>query len=77
MRVIAHPVRLRIMGILRKLGPQNSTTLAERLGLNTGAIRRGPRPMRMVDICQRWLLVSNTCSTLPLSDSERESQQAE
>ncbi len=37
MRVIAHPVRLRIMGILRKLGPQNSTTLAERLGLNTGA----------------------------------------
>lgn len=37
MRVIAHPVRLRIMGILRKMGPQNSTTLAERLGLNTGA----------------------------------------
>ena len=37
MRVIAHPVRLRIMGILRKLGPQNSTTLAERLGVNTGA----------------------------------------
>lgn len=37
MRVIAHPVRIRIMGILRKTGPQTSTTLAERLGLNTGA----------------------------------------
>jgi len=37
MRVIAHPVRIRIMGILRKDGPQNSTSLAERLGLNTGA----------------------------------------
>lgn len=37
MRVIAHPVRIRIMGILRKVGPQNSTSLADRLGLNTGA----------------------------------------
>ena len=37
LRVIAHPVRIRIMGILRKLGPQNSTTLARHLGLNTGA----------------------------------------
>ncbi|HLV90241.1 MAG: winged helix-turn-helix transcriptional regulator [Acidimicrobiales bacterium] len=37
MRAIAHPVRIKIMGILRTMGPQNSTSLAERLGLNTGA----------------------------------------
>lgn len=37
MRALAHPVRIRIMGLLRIDGPQTSTTLATKLGLNSGA----------------------------------------
>ncbi len=37
MRAVAHPLRIRIMGILRLEGPQTSTTLATKLGLNSGA----------------------------------------
>ena|SRR5690554_481510 len=37
MRALAHPVRIRILGLLRADGPQTSTTLAKTLGLNSGA----------------------------------------
>lgn len=37
LRGIAHPLRVRILGLLRREGPATSTTLAERLGLSTGA----------------------------------------
>lgn len=37
MRAVAHPSRIRILGILRTDGPQTSTTLAAKLGLNSGA----------------------------------------
>lgn len=37
LRGLAHPVRLRMLGILRTDGPATATTLAARLGLNTGA----------------------------------------
>jgi DNA-binding transcriptional ArsR family regulator len=37
LRALTHPVRLRILGILRIEGPATATTLATRLGLNTGA----------------------------------------
>src|SRR5690606_35719062 len=33
----AHPIRLKILGILRTDGPATATTLAGRLALNTGA----------------------------------------
>lgn len=36
-RGLAHPTRLRTLGILRSEGPATATTLAARLGLNTGA----------------------------------------
>lgn len=36
-RALAHPIRLKILGILRTDGSATSTTLADRLGLNTGA----------------------------------------
>lgn len=35
-RALAHPIRLKILGILRTEGPATSTTIADRLGLNTG-----------------------------------------
>ncbi|MFN8195917.1 MAG: metalloregulator ArsR/SmtB family transcription factor [Nocardioidaceae bacterium] len=37
LKALAHPVRLRMLGMLRIEGPATATTLAERLGLNTGA----------------------------------------
>lgn len=37
LRALAHPVRLRMLGLLRTDGPATATTLATRLGLNTGA----------------------------------------
>ncbi len=37
LRALAHPVRLRILGLLRVEGPATATTLATRLGLNSGA----------------------------------------
>jgi DNA-binding transcriptional ArsR family regulator len=37
LRALAHPVRGRIVGLLRKHGPATATQLAQRLGLNSGA----------------------------------------
>ena len=37
LRALAHPVRLRMLGMLRIDGPATATALATRLGLNTGA----------------------------------------
>lgn len=37
LRALAHPVRLRMLGLLRLEGPATATVLATRLGLNTGA----------------------------------------
>jgi len=37
LKALSHPVRLRILGLLRSEGPATATTLAARLDLNTGA----------------------------------------
>jgi DNA-binding transcriptional ArsR family regulator len=37
LRALTHPVRLRMLGILRMEGSKTATSLAQRLGLNTGA----------------------------------------
>ena len=37
LKALSHPVRLRMLGLLRTEGPATATTLAARLGLNTGA----------------------------------------
>ena len=36
LRALAHPTRLRMLGMLRSDGPATATTLAARLGINTG-----------------------------------------
>ena len=38
LKALAHPVRLRILGLLRSEGPATATSLAQRLGLNSGAM---------------------------------------
>jgi DNA-binding transcriptional ArsR family regulator len=37
LRGLAHPLRVRMLGLLREEGPATATTLAERLGQSTGA----------------------------------------
>ncbi|MFJ4093264.1 ArsR/SmtB family transcription factor [Kitasatospora sp. NPDC089913] len=37
LRALAHPVRVQLIGLLRKNGPSTATKLAEQLGLNSGA----------------------------------------
>ena len=37
LKALTHPVRVRLLGLLRAEGPATATTLAARLGLNTGA----------------------------------------
>jgi len=37
LKALAHPVRLRMLGLLRSDGPATATSLAARLGLNSGA----------------------------------------
>ncbi|MGV9418287.1 ArsR/SmtB family transcription factor [Streptomyces sp. NPDC003674] len=36
LRALAHPVRVQLLGLLRKYGPSTATRLAERLGVNSG-----------------------------------------
>ncbi|MFH8463009.1 ArsR/SmtB family transcription factor [Streptomyces sp. NPDC017991] len=36
LRALAHPVRVQLLGLLRKHGPSTATRLAERLGVNSG-----------------------------------------
>ena len=36
LRALAHPVRVHLVGLLRKHGPSTATRLAERLGVNSG-----------------------------------------
>jgi DNA-binding transcriptional ArsR family regulator len=37
LRALSHPTRLRMLGLLRREGPATATTLAARVGVNTGA----------------------------------------
>lgn len=37
LRALTHPVRMRILGLLRTLGPATASQVARRLGLNSGA----------------------------------------
>ncbi|NYF98193.1 ArsR/SmtB family transcription factor [Janibacter cremeus] len=37
LKALSHPVRMRILGLLRTLGPATASLIARRLGLNSGA----------------------------------------
>jgi DNA-binding transcriptional ArsR family regulator len=49
-RVLAHPLRSRLLSALRLHGPANATALAERLGTNTGATSYHLRKLAEVDL---------------------------
>lgn len=55
LKALTHPVRVRMLGMLRIDGPATATTLASRLGLNTGATSYHLR-----QLAQRGFVVEDT-----------------
>ncbi len=55
LKALTHPVRVRILGMLRIDGPATATSLATRLGLNTGATSYHLR-----QLAQRGFVVDDT-----------------
>ncbi|NEK20780.1 ArsR/SmtB family transcription factor, partial [Rhizobium leguminosarum] len=81
LKALAHPVRLRMLGMLRVEGPATATQLAVRLGLNSGAtsyhlrqlaqygfIEEAPHPSRR----DRWWRASHELTSVPASEAEGE-----
>lgn len=52
LRALTHPVRLRILGMLRADGPATASGLAERLGLNSGATSYHLRQLAQVGLIE-------------------------
>jgi DNA-binding transcriptional ArsR family regulator len=81
LKALAHPVRLRMLGMLRIDGPATATQLAARLGLNSGAtsyhlrqlaqngfIEEAPHASRR----DRWWRASHELTSVPASEAEGE-----
>jgi len=78
LRGIAHPLRIRMLGILRTDGPATATMLAERLGQNTGAASYHLRQLAEYGFVaevpelgtrrERWWRASH--ANTPLSDAD-------
>lgn len=52
LKVLAHPLRSRLLSALRAAGPATATTLAERLGTNTGATSYHLRKLASVGLVE-------------------------
>jgi predicted ArsR family transcriptional regulator len=52
LKVLAHPLRSRLLGALRAAGPATATTLAEKLGTNTGATSYHLRKLASVGLVE-------------------------
>ncbi|MDR6669556.1 helix-turn-helix domain-containing protein [Rhizobium sp. 1399] len=81
LKALAHPVRLRMLGMLRIDGPATATQLATRLGLNSGAtsyhlrqlaqygfIEDAPGPSRR----DRWWRACHEITSVPPAETEGE-----
>lgn len=63
LRALAHPVRVQLVGLLRKYGPSTATRLAERLGVSSGTASYHPgRPASPVGPSYRAPQSAKTCS---------------
>jgi DNA-binding transcriptional ArsR family regulator len=90
LKALTHPVRLRMLGLLRLEGPATATQLATRLGLNTGATSYHLRQLAqhgfVVDDAERgnardrWWKAAHrsttTANTLPDDPAARETLEA-
>lgn len=86
LKALTHPVRVRMLGLLRTDGPATATTLALQLGLNTGATSYHLRQLAQHGFVEedaergnhrdRWWRASaqgtRTDSTLLVTDEDRE-----
>lgn len=82
LRAIAHPLRVQLVGLLRKHGPSTATRLAERLGVNSGT---ASYHLRQLDVAgfveedaergnarERWWRSVHQTTELKLADQEPE-----
>jgi DNA-binding transcriptional ArsR family regulator len=87
LRALAHPVRLRILGLLRTDGPATASTLAARLGLNSGATSYHLRQLAghgfVVDVPERgngrdrwWRAAHRSTETTPETEATPEGRDA-
>ncbi|MER7417474.1 helix-turn-helix domain-containing protein [Micromonospora peucetia] len=77
-RVLAHPLRMRLLGTLRVDGPATATVLAEKLDTNTGATSYHLRQLAEVGLVtedpdrgtgrQRWWLAAHDMSNFEPTD---------
>ncbi|MFG3707596.1 ArsR/SmtB family transcription factor [Micromonospora sp. NPDC047670] len=77
-RVLAHPLRMRLLGTLRVDGPATATTLAEKLDTNTGATSYHLRQLAEVGLVtedpdrgtsrQRWWRAAHDISNFEPTD---------
>ncbi|RUM17091.1 ArsR family transcriptional regulator [Rhizobium phaseoli] len=81
LKALAHPVRLRMLGMLRIDGPATATQLAARLGLNSGATSYHLRQLAQYGFIEeaphasrrdRWWRASHEITSVPPSDAEGE-----
>ncbi|RUM24588.1 ArsR family transcriptional regulator [Rhizobium vallis] len=81
LKALAHPVRLRMLGMLRVDGPATATQLAVRLGLNSGATSYHLRQLAQYGFIEeaphasrrdRWWRASHELTTVPASEAEGE-----
>ena len=81
LKALAHPVRLRMLGMLRIDGPATATQLAARLGLNSGATSYHLRQLAQYGFIEeaphasrrdRWWRASHELTSVPASEAEGE-----
>ncbi|EJZ16767.1 helix-turn-helix domain-containing protein [Rhizobium sp. Pop5] len=81
LKALAHPVRLRMLGMLRVDGPATATQLAVRLGLNSGATSYHLRQLAQYGFIEeaphvsrrdRWWRASHELTSVPASEIEGE-----
>ncbi|MEB3042478.1 ArsR/SmtB family transcription factor [Rhizobium mulingense] len=81
LKALAHPVRLRMLGMLRIDGPATATQLAVRLGLNSGATSYHLRQLAQYGFIEdaphasrrdRWWRASHELTSVPASEAEGE-----
>jgi DNA-binding transcriptional ArsR family regulator len=84
LRGLTHPVRMRILGLLRAEGPSTATELARRLGLNSGATSYHLRQLALYRFIEedpqrgnareRWWRAAHRSTWFDRSSLEPESQ---
>ncbi|MBX4906055.1 MULTISPECIES: helix-turn-helix domain-containing protein [Rhizobium] len=81
LKALAHPVRLRMLGMLRIDGPATATQLAARLGLNSGATSYHLRQLAQYGFIEeaphgsrrdRWWRARHELTSVPASETQGE-----